>query len=548
MGEIVHKNQPCLSPKCGSSDARQVYADGTSFCFSCESFFGKAESDGITPVISSKKSPNIVGMRLEQIAQLPHRGFQERQITKVIAEFFDVRVEYNTDGEICAHYYPYPGQNYKVRRLPKEFSMIGNVSHSLFGMDKFQSGGKRVVITEGEIDAMSVAQANMDKYGRIYPVVAMPSAVGKKALLENRDWLRSFTEVILMLDQDEAGQNATEEAIKIIGIDKVKIAKLPLKDPNEVLLKQGAEKLIQCMWDSSKYIPSGIITKEEIWDALVNYAQIPVFPYPPCLDGLNTKLKGMRQGEITLFVSGTGAGKTTMLREIILHILEKEHADAKVGIVSLEEAPAETARNLAAMYLRKNSADIEIPIEELKIGFDAVFAGDRIVVLDHQGSIDDGSIISKLEYMCLSGCKYLFIDHITILVSEGTENLSGLEAQDKVMNDLLRLTKRHNVWIGLVSHLRKAPVGGKAFEEGRLPSMDDVRGSGSIKQISFDIVAFARNMIAENEVERNTIKMQVLKARKTGLTGQVNGAIYDLSTGRLVYGSSVNTEYVSIGG
>ena len=548
MGEIVHKNQPCLSPKCGSSDARQVYADGTSFCFSCESFFGKAESDGITPVISSKKSPNIVGMRLEQIAQLPHRGFQERQITKVIAEFFDVRVEYNTDGEICAHYYPYPGQNYKVRRLPKEFSMIGNVSHSLFGMDKFQSGGKRVVITEGEIDAMSVAQANMDKYGRIYPVVAMPSAVGKKALLENRDWLRSFNEVILMLDQDEAGQNATEEAIKIIGIDKVKIAKLPLKDPNEVLLKQGAEKLIQCMWESSKYIPSGIITKEEIWDALVNYAQIPVFPYPPCLDGLNTKLKGMRQGEITLFVSGTGAGKTTMLREIILHILEKEHADAKVGIVSLEEAPAETARNLAAMYLRKNSADIEIPIEELKIGFDAVFAGDRIVVLDHQGSIDDGSIISKLEYMCLSGCKYLFIDHITILVSEGTENLSGLEAQDKVMNDLLRLTKRHNVWIGLVSHLRKAPVGGKAFEEGRLPSMDDVRGSGSIKQISFDIVAFARNMIAENEVERNTIKMQVLKARKTGLTGQVNGAIYDLKTGRLVYGSSANTEFVSIGG
>src|SRR6187397_760711 len=114
MGEIVHKNQPCLNPKCGSSDARQVYADGTSFCFSCESFFGKAESDGITPVLV-KKSPNIVNMKLTQIATLPHRGFQERQVTKAIAEFFDVRVEYNTDGEIVAHYYPYPGQNYKVR-------------------------------------------------------------------------------------------------------------------------------------------------------------------------------------------------------------------------------------------------------------------------------------------------------------------------------------------------------------------------------------------------------------------------------------------------
>jgi twinkle protein len=240
----------------------------------------------------------------------------------------------------------------------------------------------------------------------------------------------------------------------------------------------------------------------------------------------------MRGGEIALFISGTGSGKSTVLREIMLHLLNV--TESKIGVISLEESPAETARKLAGMTLLKNPAKEEIPLDELKIGFDKVFDSDRVVLLDHQGSMHDNSIVDQLEYMCLSGCKFLFIDHITIMVSEGVENLTGNEAQDRVMNDLLRLVKRHpDVWIGLVSHLRKAPSGGKSFEEGKLPSIDDIRGSGSIKQISFDIISFARNLTAVSEIERNNIKMRILKSRYTGLTGNVNGAYYDFNTGRL---------------
>ena len=139
--------------------------------------------------------------------------------------------------------------------------------------------------------------------------------------------------------------------------------------------------------------------------------------------------------------------------------------------------------------------------------------------------------------MCLSGCKYLFVDHITILASEGTEGLTGNEAIDKIMNDLLRLVKKHNVWIGLISHLRKTDNKGKSFEEGKLPSMDDIRGSGSIKQISMDIIAFARNVGSGNIEERNTIKTKVLKCRYTGLTGPSGSLYYDFDTGRLSKGN-----------
>jgi len=135
--------------------------------------------------------------------------------------------------------------------------------------------------------------------------------------------------------------------------------------------------------------------------------------------------------------------------------------------------------------------------------------------------------------MALMGCKYLVLDHITIAVSEGSEGLSGNEAVDKIMSDLLKIVKRHNIWLGLISHLRKAQGGTKSFEEGKLASIDDIKGSGSIKQISFDIISFARNLIAEDETERNIIKFRVLKSRFTGLTGNAGSALYDRSTGRL---------------
>lgn len=549
MAKMLSGHYACLDTvTCCSSDARRLYDDGTSFCFSCNTFFpaqdGDSELNKPSPSPSPKIKPWHQKLSPSDIKTYPIRGFRNREITKTVCEFFEVRVTYDEDGVIAKHYYPYDGgEAFKIRSLPKEFVWVGK-STGLFGKEKFPGAGRRLVITEGEIDTLSVAQASLTKYSKIYPVVGLSSAVMTKSLLENRDWIRSFAEVVLMLDQDEAGEKATSEAIKIIGHDKVKVAKLPCKDPNEVLLKHGADTLLQCMFDAAPFIPAGIIGKEALWDALVNYNNIESHPYCKAMAGVNTKLKGKRFGEIVLYISGTGSGKSTLLREEILNILET--SIDKIGVVSLEESPAETARKLSGMAIHKNPAKEEIPIEEIKVGFDKVFGDDRIILLDHQGSINDSRIIDQLEYMCLSGCKYLFIDHITIMVSEGVENLTGNEAQDKVMNDLLRLVKRYNVWVGLVSHLRKAPNGGKSFEEGKLPSIDDIRGSGSIKQISFDIISFARNLTADNEEDRNTIKMRVLKSRYTGLTGTVNGARYIYDTGRLEATSTITDDFVEI--
>jgi twinkle protein len=549
MGQVVQKNLPCLNLDCGSSDARQLYEGDTSFCFSCKKFFpanykevsvDKELED--TPYTEKSKIPKapkafrpyVKIATLEEIKEYNSRGFVERKITKPITEYYNVKVSYNEDGDIDTHYYPY-GLNaaeptgYKIRKLPKEFSSTGKLS-SLFGQAVFPKGGKRVIITEGELDAMSIAQAYYEKYTKVYPVVSIRSASAINDLVPAREWLRAYEEVLLCFDNDSAGQEALSKAIKIIGADKVKIIRLPVKDASDMLLEHGGKALLNAVYDAEKWSPAGIIGKDALKKAMKELNSKVAVPYPECLTGINNKIKGMREAEIALFISGTGSGKSTIIREIMLHILAT--TNSRVGVISLEETPGETARNLSAMAIRQNAAE-EIKEEELDNGFEKVFGTDRVTVLDHQGSIKDESIIDQLEYMCLIGCKYLFIDHITILVSEGAENLTGNEAIDKIMNDLLRVVKKHSVWIGLVSHLRKSTGGGRSFEEGRLPSVDDIRGSGSIKQVSMDIIAFARNMTAPDEIERNSIIMSILKSRSTGKTGPVPGAYYESKTGRL---------------
>jgi twinkle protein len=540
VGNIVQKDQPC--EKCGGSDPKQVYEDGSGYCFSCSSYFPSSNQEVFEEVSFQTMNKDN---QLEEISEYPCRGFKERNIFKQVSEHYGVKVSYDSDGGIDTHYYPYYMEDvlsgYKVRKLPKEFSSVGKVRGGLFGQNLY-SGGKRLVITEGELDCMAVQAAWYNKYKTFYPVVSIRSASSIKDLIEEREWIRNFDEVIVWFDNDEAGRKASQEAARIIGYDKVKLAKSAEKDASELWVKDPT-KVLKTVYDSIPYTPAGILTADDLWEQLEDYNKIESVPYPPCMAGLNDKLKGMRFGEITLWTSGTGSGKSTLLREIALHLIET--TEDKVGVISLEESPAETARKMAGMALNRNPAAEEIPIDELKVGFDKVFRTNRVQVLDHQGSISDGSIIDYLEYMCLSGAKYLFIDHITILASEGAEGLTGNEATDLIMNQLLKVAKKHNVWIGLISHLRKTGEG-RSFEDGKLPAMDDIRGSGSIKQISCDIIAFARNVSAENSNERNTISTKVLKCRYTGLTGPTGPIFYEYDTGRLRQAEAFDEEVMKL--
>lgn len=533
MARWIHAN--CPRPDCGSSDAFS-YKDGDKFgyCFSCGES-SPVDEDMVVPV--KKPSTRVTSMTLDDIQELEIRGFEERKIKKNVAAYYDVRVQYDESGNIKAHLYPYTRDGklvaYKRRTLPKKFQTIGDWKDvDLFNQTKAR-GSDRLVITEGEIDAMSVSAAQYEKYGKFFPVVSLTSAAVLETLIRNRQWVRSFKEVVLCFDQDDAGRKATEEAAKIIGYDKVKICTLPEKDANEVWLKQGGNELLNCLFNAQAYSPAGIVRGEAIWEQFTAIQDAVIVAYPPALAELQEKLRGIRQGDLDLFTSGTGAGKSTVIKEIMLHLHEK--TEDMIGLVSLEESVGDTAEKFVGMALKKNLArlDKKLTDEELRKGFEKVFSDERIMLLDHQGAVSDDSLLDKIEYMALMGCKYIVLDHITIAVSEGAEGRTGNEAFDFVMNGLLKIVKKHNIWLGVISHLRKTDNKSKPFEQGYMPSLDDIKGSGSIKQISFNVIAFCRDMTHADAKIRNTIRFRVLKARRSGDTGDAGAASYDPKTGRL---------------
>src|SRR6056300_801818 len=530
-------------PACPSSDGFAIYDDGHGYCFVCNHYEKNIEEEEDMAVAA----PQVTSLELFESQLGDYRGCQERGITKTIAEHYGVRATYDSERNITAYNYPSYKDNelvaYKVRTLPKQFKTVGDFKDVWpFGCQSFGMGGKRLVITEGEFDAMSVAQASMEHYNKIYPAISIASASNLKSLLQAREWMRSFEEVVLFFDNDVAGKKAIKDAANIIGIDKVKIASSTAKDPCELYQEKGKDGVMRAIWDAQPFSPAGIVVGHDpVWEQYLARRSTESVAYPDCLRGINDKTKGMRFGEITLFTSGTGSGKSTVIKEIVLDLLDK--TEDKIGMISLEESVGDTAEKFIQMQLRQKLQEYDVSLEEQEQASKEVFGTDRLVLLDHQGSVGDESLIDKIEYMALMGCRYLILDHITIAVSEGAEGYSGNEAIDKVMSDLLKLTKKHNIWLGVISHLRKVQGGGSTFEQGKLPSMDDIKGSGSIKQISFDIIGFARDMANEDEEIRNTINFIVLKSRFTGKTGPAGHAKYNHDTTRLKYHDEHNIDF-----
>jgi twinkle protein len=550
MGKILVRNQPCL--RCKSSDAVQVYEEGPAKCFSCQAAYNYnreyAKKHGTAQVEykqdNYKRSHFKKEISLDDIDALPSRGIAERLITKKVAEFFKVKASYDEKGDIDRYYFPFSNSDgtttlgYKTKNpRDKGDQYVVGEANNLFGIEHFMNGGKRIVVTEGEEDALAVAETSLRKYGSIYPVCSMGGVSQTTYLLKNRDVLRKFNEIVIWFDADDQGQKAAKEAGKILGADKVKIVKANEKDACDTLKHYGSEegtkKAWNYIWDAKPYSPSGILAGEETWDRYEAFKNLTFIPWPPFLSTLNKLTHGRALGTITMIAAGTSIGKSTLLREDIYHLLKT--TDEKIGAIFLEEDVGETVGGLMSIHLNKRLGlpGVEVTTEQERLAWEAT-AGqpNRIILLDHQGSLSDNSLIDKIEYMALSGCRYLYLDHITIAVSE-TEDGNANAAIDKFMSDLLKLVKRHNIWIGVVSHLRKVKSGEDSFESGAPISEDDLKGSGSLKQISFQTIAISRNKLAENELVRNRSQIYLLKDRKTGNTGPAGAYRYNSATGRL---------------
>lgn len=510
---------------CGSSDANAVYSDGHSYCFSCQRYTkGEGEISEINERKQQTKGSLLPG-------RVPEGGLRKRGLTEETCRKWSYLVGRTSSGVPVqiAQYRDASGQivAQKLRTPDKEMPWTGDKQArkqvQLYGAHLW-GPSKKIVVTEGEIDAMTVSQVQNHKW----PVVSLINGASgaKRDLLRNLEYLRNFGEVILMFDQDEAGREGAEEAAKaLLGSVPVKIATLDLKDANEMLLAGRGDEIISAIWNATPYKPSGVMTLGDIKEEMRKPIE---WGLPWAFEEL-TKLTYGRHPGIYALGAGTGVGKTDILTQQVAYDITE--LKEKVGVFFLEQQPAETGRRIAGKVAGKrfHIPDAGWTQEELEATVDALAKDDRLFLYDHYGHIDWDTIASTIRFLAGSeGVRIFYLDHLTALADPSNER----ESLETIMAEMASIVQELGLVLILVSHL--ATPEGKPHEEGGRVTIRHFKGSRAIGFWSSFMFGLERNQQAEDEDERSTTTFRVLKDRYTGnSTGATLRLRYDRETGML---------------
>lgn len=480
---------------------------------------------------------------VSHVPGLPVLAMVTRGINEEMARLYGVRTEMDPEtGRPVAYYFPLQkdgeikGYQRKAIREPGQrqkfdCARVGDTKGcDPFGAHIMKAGGKFLIVTEGAEDAMAAAQMLRDA-GKNYRVVATLGTDGWKRQIE---WLNRWECVVIAYDQDEAGKKAARELASALRPGVAKVMTWPSKysDPNAALIAGVGSRWVDRLMKAEAFRPDGILGGEQMWELLENYTAPPSIPYPEEWTLLNHKMGGMRAGEISLWTGGTSVGKTSYVRRLKQHILA--NTEWRIGEIELEERPVKTGRGLLEFQGGKRLGDMTP--DEKRAAWAATYGTGRIITLDHSSQYTKGQdLMGRLQYLHYAhGANLITLDHITLAVSQFGDGSGGLQEQDAMMAGFLEFVEKTDCHLMLVSHLRKAPTGGVSFEEGAIPSLDDLKGSGSLKQISFDIIGVSRNSQAEDDYERNCSQMHVLKCREHGNTGRADILYFDSHTRQLV--------------
>lgn len=522
-GEFQY-HEPCEN--CGSSDAKAVYTNGSAYCFSCETWYPSKDRD---PQRRSKPVPK------DLLTEIKFSSLKTRKITEETCRKFGYGYGQTAGGNIyqVAPYRDPEGDlvAQHLRTKDKDFSWRGEAKNlQLFGQHLWK-GGKRLVITEGEIDCLTISQA----FNNNWATVSVPNGAqsAKKYIKQNLEFIEGFEEVVIAFDNDDQGKKAVNECAPLIKVGKVKVANFtPYKDANHMLQKGKNADIAPVVFNAKEYRPDGILASSEIsMEYLLSEEDVEGFEIPYPL--LNTMIKTLRKGELTTLTAGTGAGKSTFAREVAFH-LAMEH-DLKVGHIALEESIKKSSLGFIAIDLDVPMGDLFlnksiVTEEQFATSYEKVMSKDNFLFYDHFGSLEAESLMAKIRYLANGlDVDFIVLDHISIVVSGITDG-DERRTIDNLMTNLRSIVEHSGVGMILISHLRVPQGKQTAHEEGGRVTLNQLRGSGSIKQLSDNIIAVERDQQAD---EPDISNIRILKSRLFGTTGLADICRYNKVTGRL---------------
>ena len=525
-GELLVSGLPCVFEDCGSSDAMAVYTHNI-YCFSCEQskkldgqkFLDELDAD---VVLKAKKKNKRTMEHNEELRRGILWRIKDRAIDQETCAKYGVTI-LTKDKKPVAHVYPYYDADdkhiaNKIRHLPKQFECEGDINKAgLFGQHLFPKGcAKYITICGGELDALSAYQMQ----GSRYPCVSVRNgeATAFKDVKRELEYLESFEAVYICLDADEVGNKAALRVAQVLSPGKARIVRLDktLKDPSGYLVAGKAEEFIAQWWKAELYTPAGILPSSELKHRIRERKLTSGLPYP--WDGLNKLTYGIRPGEAVIVTAETGVGKTQFLREIEHHIL-KTDPKARIGAMFLEETPEDSGLGLMSV---EGSVPFHLPdaiyTENEYAQAERILDGDRVFFYDSFGSTKIDDIIARVRYYVKGlDCKYVIIDHLSIIVSDHTQG-DERKLLDQIMTKLKTLTIELDMALIAVVHLNRQGT---------------IRGTAAIEQLANIVFKLHRDKLSPDKELRNTTFVTIEKNRFSGKTGPATALLYDDVTGRL---------------
>lgn len=207
-----------------------------------------------------------------------YQWFEDRGITRSIVN--DSKIGYENrwiqfpffkDGEVV---------NIKSRTADKRFRQSKNAEKCFYRFD-FMKGMETIIITEGEMDALSLVQSG---YANVVSVPDGATAPNSKPtdrkfsyLLSAEEHLMNAEKVILCTDSDGAGKHLRDELSRRIGREKCCRVNYPsdCKDMNDVLVKYGEERVVEVVSGAYPYPIDGVVLVEDVEDDAVDLYNQP---------------------------------------------------------------------------------------------------------------------------------------------------------------------------------------------------------------------------------------------------------------------------------
>lgn len=396
----------------------------------------------------------------------------------------------------------------------------------LFGMAQCE-GFDRLVITEGQIDSLSVATAGISN------AVSVPTgAMGFTWVPHCWDWINKFREVIVFGDHEKGRITLLKElssrlkcTVKHVREEDYK----DCKDANEILQRYGMDQVRKCVENAVTVPVKGVIDLADVED--VDIYKIPKLR--TSISQLDRLLYGgLPFGGVVLISGKRGEGKSILASQILISAIRQGHkCFAYSGELANHQFKAWMNFQIAGgnhISEHQGTWNTEYVISDTNRKLISEWYRDKLFLYDNRiiENSGDRSILDIAEDVIRQhGADVLLLDNLmTAIDLEPVKAYDKYDRQSAFVKKLARLALKYNALVLLVAHKRK-----NSFSS---DENDEISGSGDISNLATVTISYG----TDSELPDGKRKLRVSKNRLFGKTN-TNGYVMDYEEkSRRIYG------------